>query len=268
MGGLSAASAGAGLIGKQQAANAQYAASKNQRQQIINQQRSKLTLDTARYHRKQADRERADMSAVRAGEEAYLGNQRKYNEKVNAFMVNKQNRLIKSLEASGQMGARGQRGGSADMMQVANNAATGRDTATALAMLRSSATSLIADNRGIRNKIQGEFEENYSGIGDKPIQGFEPPKVAKPQGVGIMDIVGAAAQVGMAGLGAAGASNTLPTGESLKMMGGGDALPGAFTSGGLQGSFPTNAPSISGHSFTSFDSGINFGNLDPLPYKW
>jgi hypothetical protein len=266
---LTAVSQGAGLFGKQQAANAQYAAAKNQRQQVVNQQRSKLTLDTARYHRKQADRERADMSAVRAGEEAYLGNQRKYNEKVNAFMVNKQNRLIKSLEASGQMGARGQRGGSADMMQIANSAATGRDTATALAMLRSSATSLIADNRGIRNKVQGEFESNYSQIGDKPIQGFEPPEVAKPQGVGIMDIVGAAASVGMSGISAAGASKTLPGGQSLKMMGGGDPLPGAFSSGGLQGSFPTNVDtSFGGGNFGLYDSGINFTNLDPLPFKY
>ena len=244
---LTAASQGAGLLGKQNAANAQYAASKNQRQQIVNQQRSKLTLDTARYHRKQADRERADMSAVRAGEEAYLGNQRKYNEKVNAFMVNKQNRLIKSLENSGTMGARGQRGGSANMMQVANSAATGRDTATALASLRSSATQLIADNRGIRDKVQGEFESNYSSIGDKPTQGFEPPEVAKPQGVGILDIVGAAASVGMAGISAADASKTLPNGQSLKMMGGGDAYAGAFSDMGTMSEFPI------------LESGFNFG---------
>ena len=266
LGGLSA---GAGLLGKQQSANAQYAANKNQRQQIINQQRSKLTLDTARYHRKQADRERADMSAVRAGEEAYLGNQRKYNEKVNAFMVNKQNRLIKSLEASGQMGARGQRGGSADMMQIANSAATGRDTATALASLRSAATSLIADNRGIRNKIQGEFESNYSGIGDKPIQGFEPPKAAKPQGVGILDIVGAAASVGLGAMTGGADASKLPGGQSLKMMGGGDPYAGAFSSGGLQGSFPTNVgTSFGGGSFGLYDSGINFTNLDPLPFQY
>ena len=62
-----------GMMGQQQQAQAQYQAAKNQRQQVINEQRSRLTLDTARYHRKQADRERADMSAVRASEEGYLG---------------------------------------------------------------------------------------------------------------------------------------------------------------------------------------------------
>ena len=224
---------GAGLIGKQQQANAQYGASQNQRQQVINQQRSKLTLDTSRYHRKQADRERADMSAVRAGEEAYLGNQRKYNEKLNSFMVSKQNRLIKSLELSGQIGASMGPGGSSQMAQTANSAATGRDTATALAMLRYSATQLSVDNRGVRDKIQGEYESNYSQIGDMPTQGFTPPEVAKPAGVGFMDVLGAGAGVGLSAINASSASKTLPNGNSLKMMGG-------------------------SNTFANFDSGINF----------
>ena len=232
---LTAASQGAGLLGKQNAANAQYQAAKNQRQSVINQQRSKLTLDSSRFHNKQADRERADMSAVRAGEEAYLGNQRKYNEKVSSFMVNKQNRLIKSLEASGQIGAKMGPGGSQQMAQTALGASTGRDTATALASLRSAATQLTVDNRGVKDKIQGEYESNYSQIGDRPVEGFTPPEVAKPQGVGFLDVIGAAASVGMAGISAADASKTLPGGESLKMMGGGDA-----------------------HKFANYDSGINF----------
>lgn len=244
---LTAVSAGAGLMGKQNAADAQYAASKNQRQQVINQQRSQLTLDSARYHRKQADRERADMAAVRAGEEAYLGNQRKYNEKLNGFMVDKQNRLIKSLAASGQIGAKMGPGGSQQMAQTALSAATGRDTATALASLRSAATQLSVDNRGVRNKVQGEFESNYSSIGDMPVQGFEPPEVAKPQGVGFLDVLGAAASVGMAGISAADASKTLPGGESLKMMGGGDQYAGAFKDMGTISEFPI------------LESGFNFG---------
>ena len=232
---------GAGLIGKQQQADAQYAASKNQRQQVINQQRSKLTLDTSRYHRKQADRERADMSAVRAGEEAYLGNQRKYNEKLNGFMVNKQNRLIQSLEASGQIGSKMGPGGSSQMAQTALSASTGRDTATALASLRSAATQLSVDNRGVRDKVQGEYEQNYSQIGDMPFEGFTPPEVAKPAGVGFMDILGTAANVGMGAMSAGDAAKTLPNGNSLKMMGG-------------------------SNSFANFDSGINWSNLNPLPF--
>jgi hypothetical protein len=232
LGGLSA---GGGLLGKQQAADAQYQAAKNQRQQVINQQRSKLTLDSSRFYNKQADRERADMSAVRAGEEAYLGNQRKYDEKVKGFMVNKQNRLIKSLEASGQIGAKMGPGGSQQMAQTALSAATGRDTATALAGLRSSATQLIADNRGIKDKLQGEYESNYSSIGDRPVEGFTPPEAVKPQGVGIFDVLTAGAGVGLGAMDAASAAKTLPNGQSLKMMGGGNS-----------------------HSFSNYDSGINF----------
>ena len=229
-----------GMMGQQQEAQAQYQAAKNQRQQIINQQRSKLTLDSARYHRKQADRESADFSAVRAGEEAYLGNQRKYNEKVNAFMVNKQNRLIKSLEASGTLGAKMGPGGSLDAAQTSLGAATGRDTATALASLRSSATQLIADNRGIRDKVQGEFESNYSGIGDMPVQGFTPPEVAKPAGPNPLSIAAALGTAAVQGYGAMQSANTLPGGQTLNMMGG-------------------NAPSITGNQFSNFNSGLNFG---------
>jgi hypothetical protein len=209
-----------GFIGQQQQANAQHQAAKNQRQQLINQQRSKLTLDSARYHNKQADRERADMSAVRAGEEAYLGNQRKYNEKINAFMVNKQNRLIKSLEASGQIGAKMGPGGSQQMAQTALAASTGRDTATALASLRSAATQLSVDNRGVRDKIQGEFESNYSQIGDRPVEGFTPPEVAKPAGPNPLSIATALGGTVISGLEANAASNTLPNGQTMGMLGG------------------------------------------------
>ena len=229
-----------GMMGQQQEAQAQYQAAKNQRQQVINQQRSKLTLDTSRYYRKQADRDRADFSAIRAGEEAYLGNQRKYNEKVNAFMVNKQNRLIKSLEASGQIGARMGPGGSSQMAQVANSAATGRDTATALASLRSAATQLAADNRGIQGKLQGEFDQNYSQIGDRPVPGFTPPEVAKPAGPNPLSIASAIGSVALQGYGAFQDAGKLPGGQTLDMMGG-------------------NAPSITGNQFSNFNSGINFG---------
>ena len=224
-------------MGQQQEAGAQHQAAKNQRQQVINQQRSKLTLDTARYHRRQADRERADMSAVRAGEEAYLGNQRKYNEKVNAFMVNKQNRLIQSLEASGQLGASMGPGGSSQMAQVANSAATGRDTAIGLANLRSAATQLIADNRGIRDKVQGEFEENYSYIDDLPTQGFEPPKVAKPAGPNPLSIAASLGGTVLSGINAAQAGKTLPGGQTLKTMGGGNSNAGLFNPSGQIGTF-------------------------------
>ena len=226
--GLNVLGTAGGIMGQQQQAAAQHQAAKNQRQQIINQQRSKLTLDSSRYYRKQADRERADMSAVRAGEEAYLGNQRKYNEKVNAFMVNKQNRLIKSLEAGGQIGSRMGPGGSLTAAQTALGASTGRDTATALANLRSAATQLTVDNRGIRDKVQGEFEENYSQIGDMPVPGFTPPEVAKPAGPNPLSIAAAIGQVGLDGYTAIKAGNTLPNGSTLEMMGGGNAYSGLF----------------------------------------
>ena len=226
-----------GMMGQQQEAQAQYQAAKNQRQQVINQQRSRLTLDTSRYYRKQADRDRADFSAIRAGEEAYLGNQRKYNEKVNSFMINKQNRLIKSLEASGQLGARMGPGGSLDAAQTAVGAATGRDTATALASLRSAATQLSVDNRGIRDKLQGEFDQNYSQIGDMPVPGFTPPEVAKPSGPNPLSIASAIGGVALGGFNAMQAGNTLPNGSTLDMMGGGNANAGLFNPAGKISTF-------------------------------
>ena len=248
---MSVVSTAGGMMGQSQQAAAQHQAAKNQRQQVINQQRSKLTLDTARYHRKQADRERADMAAVRAGEDAYLGNQRKYNEKVSAFMSNKQNRLIKSMQNAGAMGARGSIGGSADMMQTANLAATGRDTAMGLASLRSAATQLSVDNRMVRDKIQGEYEQNYSQIGDLPTQGFEPPPVAKPAGPNPLSIIGALGGAAVDAFGSMQAANSLPNGSTLGSMGaytGG--FPGVDTSFGLQS--PVNPMS-------TFNSTFNFG---------
>ena len=248
---MSVVSTAGGMMGQSQQAAAQHQAAKNQRQQVINQQRSKLTLDTARYHRKQADRERADMAAVRAGEDAYLGNQRKYNEKVSAFMSNKQNRLIKSMEAAGAMGARGRLGGSAEMMQTANLAATGRDTAMGLASLRSAATQLSVDNRMVRDKIQGEYEQNYSQIGDLPTQGFEPPEVAKPAGPNPLSIIGAIGGSVVDAFGSMQAANTLPNGSTLGSMGGfSGSVPGVNTSFGLQS--PVNPTS-------TFNSNFNFG---------
>lgn len=237
-----------GMMGQQQQAQAQYQAAKNQRQQVINEQRSRLTLDTARYHRKQADRERADMSAVRASEEGYLGNQRKYNEKVSAFMSNKQNRLIKAMEAGGTIGAKMGPGGSAMMAQQALAASTGRDTAMGLASLRSAATQLSADNRGIRDKLQGEYEANFSAIGDKPVQGFVPPEVAKPAGPNPLSIASAIGGSLVEGFGAMQSANTLPGGQTMGMMGGG--VPGVNTSFGLPS--PVNPTS-------TFNSNFNFG---------
>ena len=241
-GGLGVAQAVGGAQSQQQQANAQYAASKAQRQGIINSQRSKLTLDTANFHRRQTDREAADTEAGRAADDAYLGNQTKYNEKVKSFMVNKQNRLIKSMELAGVAGARGQRGGSITAMNNSIDAATGRDTATALAGLRSSASQLISGNRDVQGKLQGEYFSNFSQIGDEPTQGFTPPEVAKPAGPNPLSI---AASIGQAGLGAysAGqAAKTLPNGQTLGSMGRG----GEFTPGGTLG---------------NFSQGFNTGNL-------
>ena len=239
-----------GMMGQSQQAAAQHQAAKNQRQQVINEQRSRLTLDTARYHRKQADRKRADYSAVRAAEDGYLGNQRKYNEKVSAFMSDKQNRLIKSMEAGGTIGAKMGAGGSAMMAQQALAASTGRDTAMGLANLRSAATSLSLDNRGIRDKLQGEFESNFSQIGDKPVQGFVPPEVAKPAGPNPLSM---AASIGTAlvdGFGSMQSANTLPNGATMGMMGGGGSFPGVQTGFGL-----ANAP----NPISTFNSNFNFG---------
>ena len=242
LGGLSAATGAASAIGgaqsQQQQANAQYAANKAQRQGIINNQRSKLTLDTARFHRRQTDRDRADTSAGRAASEAYLGNQGVYNDKVKSYLSSKQERMIKSLTAGGQMAARGQRGGSMEMMQVANDAALGRDNATALANLRSASTKLISDNRGIKEKLQGEYEQNYSRVGDEPTQGFTPPEVAKPAGPNPLSIAAAIGQVGLNAYGTVQGANTLSDGTTQRQAGGGNPY--------------------TGNNFTNYDSGFNF----------
>ena len=100
-----------------------------------------------------------------------------------------------------------------------------------LASLRSAATQLTVDNRGLRDKLQGEFESNFSQIGDKPVQGFEPPEVAKPAGPNPLSIASAIGGSLVEGFGAMQAANTLPNGSTLGMMGGG--VPGVNTSFGL-----------------------------------
>ena len=211
-----------GAQSQQQQANAQYAANKAQRQQLINNQRSKLTLDTANFHRRQVDREAGDIEAGRAANRAYLGNQNVYNEKVRSFMVNKQNRLIKSMETAGVMQARGQRGGSIAAAEQAVGAATGRDTAVGLANLRSSAASLISSNRDVSEKLQGEYFSNYSQVGVEPTQGFDPPPVAKPAGPNPLSIAASIGQGVMGAFSAGQAANTLPDGSTLESMGGGN----------------------------------------------
>jgi hypothetical protein len=242
--GMGVMSAVGGAQSEQQQANAQYAANKAQRQQIINNQRSKLTLDTAKYNNKKGDRQAADIEVGRAGNEAYLGNQRKYNEKIAAFMTNKQGRLIKSMEAAGTLGARGQSGGSIDAQLNAVDAATGRDTATALAGLRSSATSLMADNRAIQGKMAGDYRANFDQIGDLPTQGFTPPEAVKPAGPNPLSIAASIGGSVLSGVSSIQAMNTLPGGQTLDMMGGGNAPSGAFTPGGTA-------------QFTNYDSGLN-----------
>ena len=246
MGGLSA---GTGILGaagqaqaQQQQADAQYAANKAQRQTLINNQRSQLTLDTARFHQRQTDRQAADISAGIAANEAYVGNQTKYNEKVKAFMTNKQNRLIKSMELAGVAGARGQRGGSVTAITNAVDAATGRDTATALAGLRSSASQLISSNKDIQGKLQGEYYSNYSQVGDEPTQGFTPPAAFKPAGPNPLSIAANIGQSVLGGVGAMQSANTLPGGQTMGMMGAGN--PSAFTPGG---------------SLSNFSQGFNIG---------
>lgn len=233
-----AASAIGGFQSQQQQADAQYQAAKNQRQGVINQQRSRLTLDTSRYYRKQADRDRADFSAIRSADQAYLDNQSVYNDKVRSFLGNKQTRMIEALTKGGQLGARGQRGGSAEMMQVATTAALGRDSAMALANLRSSATNLISSNRKIQGKLQGQFEQNYSQIGDRPVPGFTPPEVAKPAGPNPLSIAAAIGQVGLNAYSTYKDSQTLSDGTTQRQAGGGSPF--------------TN------QTFDNYDSGINF----------
>ena len=239
-GGLGVMQAIGGANAQQQQANAQYAANKAQRQQQINNQRLKLAVDNKRFNDSKIDRVVQDREAGRAANEAYLGNQTKYNEKVKSFMINKQNRLIKSMELAGVAGASGQRGGSADAAQTAIAAATGRDTATALAGLRSSATQLITGNRDIQGKLQGEYMTNFSQIGDAPMQGFTPPEAVRPAGPNPLSI---AANIGQATLGAfsAGqAANTLPGGQTMGMLGGG---------------FDPGASSFTGNTASSFNLG-------------
>lgn len=245
--GMGVMSAVGGAQAQQQQADYQYAQNKAQRQAIINQQRSKLTLDTSRYNSRKADRAAADIEVGRAGNEAYLGNQRKYNEKVAAFMNNKQNRLIKSMEVAGVMGARGQRGGSIDAQLNAVDAATGRDTATALASLRSSATQLIADNRAINNQMAGDYRANFDKIGDIPTAGFTPPEAARPPGPNPLSIAASVGGSLLDGFGAIQASQTLPGGQTLGMMGGG---------GG--NTFGAGMPSFTGNTFSNYNTGITY----------
>ena len=234
-GGLGVMQAVGSANAQQQQANAQYAANKAQRQQQINNQRLKLAVDNKRYRDRQVDRTYADNEATRAADEAYLGNQVKYNEKVKSFMSNKQNRLIKSMELAGVASAKGQRGGSVTAMQNAVAAATGRDTAMGLANLRSASTALITGNRNIQGKLQAEYMSNFSQIGDAPMQGFTPPEAVKPAGPSPLSI---AANIGQATLGAfsAGqAANTLPGGQTMGMMGGNSPVP--LQQGGTLGNF-------------------------------
>ena len=242
--GLGVMSSIGGMASQQQQANAQYAANKAQRQQIINNQRSKLTLDTANFHRRQADRRAADIEAGRAANRAYLGNQNVYNDKVRSFMVNKQNRLIKSMETAGVMQARGQQGGSIMAATQAVDAATGRDTAVGLANLRSAAANLISSNRDVSEKLQGEYFENYSKIGEEPTQGFNPPPVAKPAGPSPLSIAANIGESLMGAFSAQQAANTLPNGSTMAMMGGGNDY-GGFT--------------VPVQPFKNFNTGINFG---------
>ena len=229
-GGLGVLQAVGGANAQQQQADAQYAANKAQRQQQINNQRLKLQVDNKRFNDRKIDRDVADREAGRAANEAYLGNQTKYNEKVKSFMINKQNRLIKSMELAGMAGARGQRGGSADAAQTAIAAATGRDTATALAGLRSSATALMTGNRDIQGKLQGEYMSNFSNIGDAPMQGFTPPEAVRPAGPNPLSIAASIGQATLGAFSAGQAANTLPSGQTQKMLGGGfDPGAGSFT---------------------------------------
>lgn len=239
-GGLGVMQAIGGANAQQQQADAQYAASKAQRQTQINNQRLKLTVDNKRFNDKKIDRQVADREAGRAADEAYLGNQTAYNEKVKTFMFNKQNRLIKSMELAGMAGARGQRGGSADAAQTAIAAATGRDTATSLAGLRSSATALITGNRGIQGKLQGEYMSNFSQVGDAPMQGFTPPEVVKPAGPNPLSIAASIGQAGLGALSAGQAAKTLPNGQTMDMLGGG---------------FNPGASNFTGNTASSFNLG-------------
>lgn len=240
-----------GAQSAQQQANAQYAANKNQRQHIINQQRSQLTLDTARYNQKKADRKANDYEAGRAANDAYLGNQTKYNDKIKAFMSSKQNRMIKALETAGTIGAKGGLGGSKAMMQTANKAALGRDTAMGLANLRSAATSLMSDNRAVQAQLQGEYMNNFSQIGAMPTAAFTPPEVAKPAGPNPLSIIGGIGSAIGGAMSAGQAANTLPNGQTQTDLGGGSWDPYGGAGGFDLGITPITMP--------SYTSGINYG---------
>lgn len=240
-----AASTIGGAQSQQQQANAQYAASKNQRQHIINQQRSQLTLDTARYNQKKADRKANDIEAGRAANDAYLGNQNVYNDKIKAFMSSKQTRMIKALETAGTIGAKGTSGGSKSMMQTANKAALGRDTAMGLANLRSAATQMTMDNRAVQGQLQGEYMNNFSQIGALPTAAFTPPEVAKPAGPNPLSIAAGLGSAVLGGVGAFQSASALPNGQTQTDLGGGGGTFAPFTS-----------PWMSTQSLT----GINYGD--------
>ena len=250
MGVSGVASTVGGAMSSQNAASQQYAANKNQRQHVINQQRSQLTLDTARYNQKKADRKANDYEAGRAANDAYLGNQSKYNDKVRAFMASKQNRMIKSLEAAGTIGAKGGLGGSKAMMQTANKAAMGRDTAMGLANLRSAATQMTVDNRAVQGQLQGEYMSNFSQVGALPTAAFTPPEVAKPAGPNPLSIIGGIGSAVGGAMSAAQSAGTLPNGQSQTDLGGGtwDPYGGA---GGVD---------FSWKPITNYTSGINYGD--------
>ena len=252
--GLTVASGIASTVGGAQSANAQadaqYAANKNQRQAQINQQRSKLTLDTTGYYNRSADREAADFEAGRAANEAYLGNQNKYNDKVKAFMSSKQNRMIKALETAGTIGAKGGRGGSRAAMQVANKAALGRDTAMGMANLRSAATNMMVDNRAVQGQLQGDYMNNFSRVGAIPTAGFTPPEVVKGPGANPLSIIGGIGSAVAGGLSAAQAAGSLPNGQTQTDLGG-----GSWDPYGGAGSFDLGIDPI---TFPNY-SGINYG---------
>lgn len=245
---ISAASGIAGTLGSAQSANAQasaqYAANKNQRQSIINNQRSKLTLDSTGYHNRAADREASDLEAGRAADRAYLGNQMQYNDKVKSFMSSKQNRMIKALENAGAIGASNTRGGSNQMAQVANKAAEGRDTAMGMANLRSAATQMMVDNRAVQGQLQGDYMANFSKIGAIPTAGFTPPEAAKPAGANPLSIMAGIGGAVAGGLSDAQAAGALPNGQTQKDLGGGG---GSFA--------PFQSPWMSTTQLTGFNYG-------------
>ena len=221
---LSTAAGVAGTIGQAQSANAQaeaqYAANKNQRQHQINQQRSKLLLDSTSYYNRAADRQASDIEAGRAANEAYLGNQMKYNDKVKSFMSSKQTRMIKALENAGAIGASSTRGGSNAQMQVANKAALGRDTAMGMENLRSAATKLMVDNRAVQGQLQGDYMDNFSKIGAIPTAGFTPPEVVKGPGANPLSIMAGIGSAVVGGFDAMNAANSLPNGQTMTDLGG------------------------------------------------